>query len=165
MGKRITLIRHAKSDWGDPERSDFDRPLNARGEQDAPFMGSKLAEANVRFDLLLASPAMRAFATARAICTGIGYNVNAIDFRQTLYLAAASEMMDLIQTLDDPYQHIALVAHNPGLTTLANVLGDMRIDNLPTCGIVMLEANIDRWCDLKSGCATTRDFLYPKRYE
>ena len=26
--KRLTLLRHAKSDWDDPVARDFDRPLN-----------------------------------------------------------------------------------------------------------------------------------------
>lgn len=165
MSKKITLIRHAKSDWGHPEISDFDRPLSKRGEHDAPFMGKKLTEHGMTFDLVLASPAVRAFTTANIICNEIGHDPTAIDFRQELYLAAASEMMDIIQAIDDKHDTVAIVAHNPGLTTLANVLGDRRISNVPTCGIVMLEANIGHWCDLKSGCATTTDFLYPKLYE
>lgn len=165
MGRKITLIRHSKSDWDHPELSDFDRPLNKRGEHDAPFMGGKLMEMNIRFDLVLASPAMRAFTTANIICSKIGYDVETIDFRPELYLAAASEMMDIIQSVDDQFRNIAIVAHNPGLTTLANVLGDRRISNVPTCGIVILEADIDRWSDLKSGCASTSDFLYPKLYQ
>lgn len=165
MGKRITLIRHAKSDWNHPELSDFDRPLNKRGEHDAPFMGGKLNELKIDFDLVLASPAKRAFTTANAICNEIGYNSETIDFRPDLYLAAASEMMDIIEAVDVSHQHIAIVAHNPGLTTLANVLGSQRIDNVPTCGIVMLEADIAHWSELKSGCARTIAFLYPKLYD
>ena len=46
MGKNKTLylVRHAKSSWKDMGLADFDRPLNKRGKNDAPFMGEKLKE-------------------------------------------------------------------------------------------------------------------------
>ncbi|MCI0495238.1 histidine phosphatase family protein [candidate division KSB1 bacterium] len=72
--KRLILIRHAKSSWGDPGLSDLDRPLNNRGNQDAPFMGKRLKkEHNVKPDLILSSPAKRAIGTARIIAKAIGY--------------------------------------------------------------------------------------------
>ncbi|MES0372319.1 MAG: histidine phosphatase family protein [Mariprofundaceae bacterium] len=165
MKRTITLIRHAKSDWGAAGLSDFDRPLNHRGNRDAPLMGSALKEKNSAIDLILASPAKRAFATVHAICNVIEYNPDTIDFRPDLYLAPASDMMGMIQSIDDQYQNIAIVSHNPGLTTLANMLGDRQIDNMPTCSIVILETDISSWQKLKRACATTTDFLYPKQIQ
>lgn len=40
--KKLYLVRHAKSSWEDITLDDFDRPLNKRGEKDAPFMGKLL---------------------------------------------------------------------------------------------------------------------------
>ena len=34
----LTLVRHAKSSWSDPSLSDFDRPLNKRGNRDGGLM-------------------------------------------------------------------------------------------------------------------------------
>lgn len=162
MKRTITLIRHAKSDWGNSELSDFDRPLNRRGNHDAPAMGRTLKERLITFDLILASPAIRALTTVHAICREIEYNPDKIDFRPDLYLAPASDMMDLIQGIDDHCQNIAIVGHNPGLTTLANILGDRQIDNMPTCSIIRLETDILSWQELKRASATTIDFLYPE---
>ena len=36
--RELILIRHAKSDWSNPLLDDFERPLNKRGEKNAPFM-------------------------------------------------------------------------------------------------------------------------------
>lgn len=165
MKRTITLIRHAKSDWGDSRLSDFDRPLNQRGTHDAPMMGTTLKERKIAFDLVLASPAKRAFTTVHAICNVIGHNPDSIDFRQNLYLASASEMIDIIQAIDDHCQNIAIVAHNPGLTSLANVLGDGKIDNMPTCSVIVLETGISSWKQLKRACATTTSFLFPKQMQ
>ena len=64
--KTILLLRHAKSDWGDPGLADFDRPLAKRGRKDAPRMGEVLALFNCVPDRILSSSARRAKAPARA---------------------------------------------------------------------------------------------------
>jgi phosphohistidine phosphatase len=165
MKRLITLIRHAKSDWGHPELSDFDRPLNRRGERDAPLMGTVLSERKVEFDLVLASPAKRAITTARTICHEIGYAEDQIEQNRDLYLASAAEIISIVQAVDDSYKRIAVVCHNPGLTVLANVLGSLKVDNMPTCSIVIFEADIDSWKSLKPVSCRTIDFLFPKRFK
>jgi len=40
--RTLVLIRHAKSSWDDPNMRDFDRPINERGQHDAPDMGHDL---------------------------------------------------------------------------------------------------------------------------
>ena len=62
--KTIYFIRHAKSSWDHFGISDKDRPLNDRGEQDAPRMAQLLKEKGVQPDQLVSSPAKRAFTTA-----------------------------------------------------------------------------------------------------
>ena len=71
--RHITLLRHAKSDWGNPSENDFDRPLNQRGESNVELMGTRLKKNGVRPSLIISSDAMRAITTARSIARGIGY--------------------------------------------------------------------------------------------
>ena len=161
MKRTLTLIRHAKSDWGDASLSDFDRRLNSRGEQDAPRMGEELKQRGIDFDLLISSTANRAITTARAIGNGIGYPEERIEQKDDLYLASAGHMLDIIHGVDASITRLALVSHNPGITSLANALGDRQIDNVPTCGVVMLETE-NEWQFLKPKDCQTLDFLYPK---
>jgi phosphohistidine phosphatase len=65
--KTLFLIRHAKSSWDDTTLPDKDRPLNDRGRRDAPKMGERLAKRDVKPDLILSSPAVRALRTAEII--------------------------------------------------------------------------------------------------
>jgi len=161
MKRSIALIRHAKSDWGHPELSDFDRPLNHRGEKDAPRMGKELKARGIGFDLVIASPANRALTTARAICNEIGYADERIEQNRELYMASAGDMLDIVHDADSSIQRLALVAHNPGITSLANALGDLTIDNMPTCSVVMFETDSE-WRFLKPRGCTYLDFLYPR---
>ena len=56
-----------------------------------------------------------------------------------------------------------LVAHNPGMTDMANRLSDASIDNLPTCGVFVVDAEADNWSDLADGRGDFVDFWCPKR--
>jgi phosphohistidine phosphatase len=67
-GRRLLIMRHAKSDWGTPGEPDFDRPLAKRGQRDAPRMGEWLRAQGLVPDLVLASPARRAQETASKVC-------------------------------------------------------------------------------------------------
>src|SRR5215207_4241446 len=73
---RLALVRHAKSDWGDPALDDHDRPLNDRGMRDAPRMARQLAESGFRADLILSSTALRARTTAEAFAAELGVAVS-----------------------------------------------------------------------------------------
>ncbi len=57
--KKLTLIRHAKSDWDAGAPSDFDRPLSKRGRKAASAMGRFIRREAGRYDHVLVSPARR----------------------------------------------------------------------------------------------------------
>ncbi len=159
--KLLTLIRHAKSSWSQPELDDFERPLNRRGERDAPKMGKRLAALEPHPDRFVSSPAVRARRTAEVIADAV--SGAAPELVDSLYLASPGRMLGVVHDLDDALEHVALVAHNPGTTEFANALADIRIDNVPTCGVVRLELAVDHWRDTAFGCARLLDFDFPKK--
>lgn len=161
--KRLTLVRHAKSSWKDASLSDFERPLNARGERDAPRMGARLAAAGFRPERLVSSPARRARATAQSLAAAIGYPEGEIVFEPQLYDATPDALLAVIRALPADAAHVALVAHNPGLTDLSNRLSDVHIDDIPTTGVVQLELAVEAWERVEPRCGRLLDFDYPKR--
>jgi phosphohistidine phosphatase len=160
--KRITLLRHAKSSWDSPTKDDFDRPLNARGERDAPDMGQRLEARGVRPSLMLSSTANRAITTARTIAREIGYPIEFIQPEQELYLAWPDKILDILIREGAQFNDIMIVGHNPGLTELANNISNASVDNLPTCGAFAIDAEIDNWADLPNNPGTLAWFDYPK---
>jgi len=159
--KTLILVRHAKSSWKHPHLPDRLRPLNKRGQRDAPMMGERLAKREVDPDMVASSPATRAMATAEAIAHEIGYPEEDIRADERLYGASAFELLEIIQELGDHLDHVMLVGHNPGLTDLVNDLG-CDIDNVPTCGIVEFAFDIDFWAHVGDTDPTCVDFDYPK---
>lgn len=143
--KTLTLVRHAKSSWEDGNVSDRDRPLNKRGEHDAPMMGKRVVDAGVRPSQIISSPAARAWATARAFAMELNYPVEFLQREDGLYLASLDNLLDTIATQDPGFNNLMLFAHNPGLTDLANYFIPALTSNLPTCGVVSMNIESDDW--------------------
>ncbi len=162
--KRLYLVRHAKSSWKDPELDDFDRPLNKRGKRDAPFMGQRLREADVRPDLILSSPAKRAAKTVKIIAALIEYPLRKIHWRESLYGAGTLTLLQILHQIDDSVAQVMLVGHNPGLTLLAECLTGEAVDNIPTTGIFAVDLDITSWAMAGEGSGTSVFFDYPKKH-
>lgn len=152
--KRLTLLRHAKSSWSDERLPDVERPLNARGNRDAPLMGARLKARGEFPSLILSSHAVRAKATARLVAEALG-SLERIRLERTLYHADPAALLHIASGLDDGLEHVVLVAHNPGLTDFANrLLPDLGLANLPTAGIVAVDLATAHWAEVGSCPAT-----------
>ncbi|MEO5563066.1 MAG: histidine phosphatase family protein [Chitinophagaceae bacterium] len=143
--KSVILVRHAKSDWNDPSLKDFDRPLNDRGKRDAPLMAHRLLDKKIKLDALISSPAKRAKKTAELFAKEFDKDKNDIFFIDELYLAEPPVFFDVISKVDNDYKTIAIFSHNDGITKFANQLCDVRIDDIPTCGVFAVKADIKKW--------------------
>ena len=163
--KYLYLVRHAKSSWDFPQLSDFERPLNKRGKDDAPEMGLRLASRNLRLDSIVSSPAKRAITTARAIAGGIDFQLDHIVEDESVYHAGYPDLLDIINDFPAEWKSVMLVGHNPGFTDLANFLKepDYRIGNVPTCGVVAIEFATNQWTNIKKHGGRMLFFDYPKK--
>jgi phosphohistidine phosphatase len=163
--KTLYVVRHAKSSWDDPEKADFDRPLNERGKTDAPRMGKRLKEKDVHPNVIIASPAKRARSTAKRIAREIGYAKENIKTDRALYHAGEAIILDVIRQVKPKHDVLMIVGHNPGLTDFVNALMDESsnpIDNIPTCGIVAFTFQTDDWKKIDWGKGKMLFFDYPK---
>jgi phosphohistidine phosphatase len=163
MTKRITLLRHAKSSHHDPSLRDHERPLSPRGERDATRMGRRMAEKGARPSLIVTSTATRTRQTARLFAQAIGYPIEFIQSEPELYLAAPDTILTVIAGQDDSFNDVVVCGHNPGMTELASDLSGTYIDNVPTCGVVVLDADIESWDELSPAHCKLVDFDYPKK--
>lgn len=143
--KILTLVRHAKSSWKDTSLSDRDRPLNKRGKRDAPEMGRRIVAAGIRPSLIVSSPAVRAWTTAKIIADEIGYPREFLQRDNGLYLATVNGILDVIVAQDVGFSSLMLVGHNPGFTDFANYLVPGLTNNMPTAAVVSVEIDSDDW--------------------
>lgn len=160
--KTLLLVRHAKSDWGNPGLEDFERPLNERGKRDAPAMAKRLLEKKITIDAMISSTAKRAAKTAKAFAEVYDLKKNRLFFDEELYMAGSAAFKAVIEKADDKFDTIALFSHNPGITGFANELTNARIDNIPTCGVFVIKINTDTWKKFSDSPKEFWFFDYPK---
>jgi phosphohistidine phosphatase len=159
--KSLLLVRHAKSSW-DLDVDDFDRPLNHRGKHDAPAMAKRLQKKDIKIDAIVSSPAKRALATAA--CFADEYNIKEKDIIAipSLYEPTVGAFYDAIKELDDDLKRVAIFSHNPGITNFANSLGVATVDDMPTCAVFAVKADIKKWEDFAEAKKEFWFFDYPK---
>jgi phosphohistidine phosphatase len=160
--KTLTLVRHAKSSWKDTSLADRDRPLNKRGRRDAPEMGRRIAAAGIRPSLIVSSPAVRAWTTAKFIANQIGYPREFLQRESALYLASVNSILNVIVSQDAGFNNLMLVGHNPGFTDFANYLVPGLTNNLPTAGVVSVELETDDWSLYDKPAVTLLLYDFPK---
>ncbi len=145
--KELLLLRHAKSDWGDPGLPDHQRPLAARGERDAPRIGEFLAANAFLPDLVISSPAERAKATAKRVLKAAGYTGD-LQYDERIYMADAGSLLRLVRGLPDAANRVLLIGHNPGFEELAASLcgGAVR---MTTAALACIELADTQWATVE----------------
>lgn len=166
--KTLTLLRHAKSGWDDPVTRDFDRPLNAKGQRAAAMMGRHMKALGLRFDHVVASPAVRVVETLEHVAQGYGSEL-APAWDKRVYLASASSLLDVVRELPDAAGRVLLSGHNPGLEELVLLLaGDgsalrEQVEvKFPTASLAELRFDATRWADAAEGSAELTRFVRPR---
>jgi phosphohistidine phosphatase len=115
-GRRLVLLRHAKSAW--PDMPDHERPLARRGQRDAPVMGRWLRAADLVPDLVLCSSARRARETWQLAQSGLGA-APPVRFDDRVYEASAAALVDLIRRESGAAETLLVVGHDPAIPELA----------------------------------------------
>ncbi len=174
----LSLLRHAKSGWDDPSLEDVDRPLAVRGRKAAPIIGAFMAANGIAPDLVLCSPSVRTRETLALVGEHFAGKVKST-FDDALYLASSETLLVRVRAVKgrgkSMPKHVLLIGHNPGLQDLALTLmtrqpehaGDRRAlsANLPTCALVVLDFDAERWRDVMPDGGRIRHFVTPKRLQ
>jgi phosphohistidine phosphatase len=166
--RTLYLLRHAKSDRGDPDLSDIDRPLAPRGRRDAPAMAAYMREHDYRPDLILCSPATRTRETLALLQPVLGPDIR-VEFDRKLYLGSPDLLLRRLRDVEETVPSVLVIGHNPGLERLAAALaprGDRRAlarmrEKYPTCGLAIIHLHIDRWEQSDLGAGTLTAFMAP----
>jgi phosphohistidine phosphatase len=155
--KTLFLVRHAKSVNHFTAATDFNRALNERGIKDAREMAKRLVKKDILIDRFVSSPALRARMTAEIFINQYNRKPEEIQFIPDLYHASPEIFDQVASRLDDQFSHVAIFAHNPGITDYAIYLAGSRISHMPTCSVFAAAASISSWKDFPS---VKKDFIF-----
>lgn len=115
---QLIIMRHGKSDWSEASRSDFDRPLTARGRKAAKQIGRWLKQKQYRIDRMLCSPALRAKQTCQLAAEQLDFAQQRVLWEHSIYEASLNDLIALIGQYGTGVRTLLIVGHNPGLEQL-----------------------------------------------
>lgn len=161
--RRLTLLRHGKAQPIDACAEDFERALTRRGAIEAREMAMRLVYRDLVPDLVLVSPAERAWATAEIIADACELDAKQVQCARELYLATPEATWRLLRRCDPALKHIMICGHNPGLSQIASRLGPKPcLRELPTAGIASAVWHNALWETLQPESAVSCDLDDPE---
>jgi phosphohistidine phosphatase len=143
--KTLLIMRHAKSSWDDSSMPDRERPLNARGERDAPRMGKLLRREGMVPQAIVASDAVRAKATARAVAEASGFE-GEVEYSSALFGAGPETYREVLGKLPEQVDSVLVIGHNPASEELLEELTG-EDEHMPTAAIAHVELDVATWGD------------------
>jgi phosphohistidine phosphatase len=150
----LIVVRHAKSSWDSPTNSDHDRPLNDRGQTEAPELARRLIARGWHPAIVLSSDARRTRETYDRMATQWTEPVE-VHFLQSLYLADYADVLSVINLVPDQLSPLMLLGHNPGWEQLASRLSGEDI-TLKTATAALLVGEGATWYDALCAAGTWR---------
>ena len=167
--RRILLLRHAKSDWSEPDAPDYDRRLNRRGEEAAPKIGTYLGRHRLIPQRVLCWTARRARDTWELVAAELP-TAPPVSYEDRLYNARPNAILDVLREVEGNIRSVLVVGHNPGLQELASLLiasGDLdhreRLrEKFPTAGLVVIDFAVDGWSKLHPHSGRLERFVVPR---
>jgi phosphohistidine phosphatase len=161
--KTILLMRHAKSSWKNPGLRDFERPLNNRGNRDAPRMGRYLKGLNIFPDQVFASPAERAKATILHVLQELELGEDRITWDEDLYFQGADSYINAIRSAGNGSRTVMTVGHHPITDeAIERLTGKSLNKHIATATIACLQTDADSWKNVGYGTCTLKWVTAPK---
>ena len=139
--KTLFLLRHARAE--NAASSDLTRDLNERGREQARAVGNFIKEQDLKFDVVLCSPALRARNTTDLLlaAAGLSYGVR---YDERIYEASAFRLLEVISEIGQDVSAALLVGHNPGMAELLTLL-TARAEAMGTATLARIDFNATEW--------------------
>lgn len=140
--RRLYLMRHAKSSW-DGNLADHDRPLNRRGQRDAPRMARALAERAWLPAHVFLSDAERTTETLLWMNDTLEQPLPSTAF-SSLYLGSPGQIMRVVEAAPAELSSIMILAHNPGCEEVIEWLTGAQV-SFTTANVARLRPPTGDW--------------------
>ena len=157
--KKLILVRHAKSSWKH-NVIDHERPLNERGLEDASLVSSHFKDFILIPDLVISSDATRAKTTADIFISVLKISSEIVQYNHEAYDFSGEMLIRVIKSCPQSVNTFMVFGHNHAITDFVNSFGSKFIDNVPTCGLVIIDFNVDNWEAIENGETVTT--IFPK---
>ncbi len=161
MTREIYLIRHAQTIEKQGDQKDIERDLTSVGLQNATRMGINFKNKKVAPDIIISSPATRAFTTARLMAEQINYEDTRIHLNDEIYNASIRTLLQVINQLKDQWQKVMIIGHNPSVSYLVEYLTGDEVGDMSTCGVAHMKFKVKLWSDIGEKTGSLVTYEYP----
>lgn len=151
MTRTIVFIRHGKSLHPEYISNDIERHLASRGYIDVTESGKWCLTQKLSPDLMMSSPAIRAYSTAMIVANVYAYPINKLVINSSIYNASDKALFYVLSEINDKHHCVFLFGHNPGFTDIVNLLCGVVISHLPTSGVAVVQIECNSWAELIPG--------------
>ena len=162
MPRYLYLLRHAESAEKQFGQQDKERELTQRGVREATLIGAHLYKENISFNAIFSSSAERARTTATIVADAMKFDRDNIVIEEALYDASTRTFFDFITQIENDFQHVLCVGHNPVITYLAESLTKEVIGDVPPGGIVSIKFSQDQWKMIEPGGGELEGYVRPE---
>ncbi len=160
--RRLTLLRHGEAQALDASPEDFERTLTRRGTIEAQEIAERMVHHDLVPDLILVSPAERAWSTAEIVANACELDAKQVQCARELYLGTPESTWRLVVRRDPSIRHVLICGHNPGLSQVASRLGPTpQRRNLPTGGLATATWHYAAWDTLQPETAASCEVYDP----
>ena len=157
--KTPLLLRHGKPENASGGLSDFDRVLSERGRSEAQAVGKYIQKQNLKLDLVLSSPALRARETSELLIRAAGLHSD-LRFDQRIYEASSQTLLSLLSEIEAEIPSVMLVGHNPALEELILTLTG-RSAHMSPATLAKISLEIDQWSEISANAGTLNWLVNP----
>lgn len=161
MPKHLYLLRHAEAAEKLLHQQDLERELTPAGKNQSLQMGAYLLRENQPIDVMISSDALRAKQTAALTADKMQFESSKVLFDHTIYDATARTFLSFINSLDEQFNSVIIVGHNPALSYLAEYLTKSEIGNIVPAGMVIIKFNLANWSEVSEGNGALEKYVYP----
>jgi phosphohistidine phosphatase len=161
--RRLTLLRHGQAQDIVECTEDYERPLTHRGNIQAHEIAKRIVQHDLVPELILASPAERAWSTAQIVAAACELDAKQLQCARELYLATPETVWRILTERAANLGNILICGHNPGLSELASRFGpETQSRDLATAGLATALWQHADWGTLMPEGANRCDFDDPE---
>ena len=149
--KTLYLLRHGQASWPSGLLGDFNRQLDTVGERQAVAIGLRLAQAETKPEMIIASPADRTRQTARFVANALSYPERQIHHLPEIYDADLQILARIVEKYPASLNCLLMVGHNPTLSYFGEWLTGEFNGHLDPCDLLAIGFDTEKWSEIGRG--------------
>lgn len=157
--KILYVLRHGEAKPGIGIRGDFLRELTFEGRQQLNKLAEHLKSIDFKTDLILVSPAKRTQQSLEIITSALSIQNNQITHDE-IFDAEPQTLLEIINNINQPTNHLLLVGHNPGISSLVSFVSGQNYLSMKPGMMAVLEILVDEWRLLGGNTGILKEILH-----